>query len=275
MSNTICWKLGTMGYAYDDWAGSFYPPRHPRNRWLEYYSRLFNCVELNTTFHALPTPDRFASWAKAVPDDFRFSIKVGRHITHDQPLEQSLSAYRYFIEATAELGPKRGPLLLQLPPTFHYAQRSALELLLAATPSDCQLAVEFRSATWLRPETSELLSHYRATWVGIDHEDHPQLAIVPVTSSIVYLRLVGKHGRYDSESHELRDPTADLECWTTRLHSANLSACTEVWVLFNNDYAGHAPTTLRRFAQLLNLPLPSPPPQADRQLSLFDDLDHA
>lgn len=266
----VRWRLGTMGYSYPGWAKTFYPPRTPRNEWLSAYARQFNCVELNTTFHATPAPDRLAAWAEAVPTDFRFAVKVGRHITHDAAPNQMPARLGEFCWSMEALGSRLSCLLLQFPPTFHYDRRGDLARMLEVVPPHLHCVVEFRSATWLRPETWQLLSAKRAGCVAIDHSDHPELAQIQVTGPIAYLRLVGKHGRYESDDRELFDPTPQLQVWWGRLQQASLEGVEEIWVLFNNDYAGHAPATLRRFAAIAGIPLPPPPPAAPTQKRLFD-----
>lgn len=262
------WRLGTMGYSYADWRGPFFPRGLPQTQWLHHYAQRFSAVELNTTFHATPPGDWIARWIDAVPDEFRFAVKVNRQVTHDQPLERSVGDYIEFVQAMQGFGAKLGPLLLQLPPHVTRREIGSLELLLRETPTNQPVAVEFRESSWRHPDTLGLLREYGAAWVGLDHEDHADLLCVEPTADWTYIRLVGKHGRYDREDCEQFDPTPQLEEWSQRIagHSAQWGG--ERWVLFNNDYAGHGPATLRRFAKLVDAPLPEH--QVVRQQSLFE-----
>jgi uncharacterized protein YecE (DUF72 family) len=269
-SANVVWRLGTMGYAYDDWRRVFFPPHLPRDRWLGYYARCFDTLELNTTFHAFPTAERLRSWAAAVPETFRFSVKAPRLITHESGIDEAVSALHAFCGVVLSLGRKLGGVLLQFPPTFEASRLVDLERLIAAVPADCPLFVELRHASWQTPVTQALLHEHGVAWVIVDHLDHPWLVTVPVTATTVYVRLVGKHGRFDREDREQFDPTAELQQWKDRLLASLTPEAREVWVLFNNDYAGHAPATLRRFARMMGCQLPEPPL---RQQSLFADGD--
>src|SRR4051794_31063264 len=85
-AQSIEWRIGTMGFSYEDWSGPFYPRSMKSAEWLAWYARHFNAVELDTTFYAAPAPDRVARWAASTPEDFCFSLKTPRGITHDSPL---------------------------------------------------------------------------------------------------------------------------------------------------------------------------------------------
>ena len=262
------WHLGTTGLSFDDWVGPFYPPGTPSSKWLAFYARNFPCVELNTTFYALPPAERIRQWVETVGPDFRFSAKVVKSISHDAPLSQAIDPFRRFVEGLQPFGPQLEVLLLQFPPGLSIGQLPALERLLATLPNTPRLAVEFRCASWIHPETEALLARYGVAWVGLEHDDCPPMARVMATTDFLYVRLVGKHGRFETESHELFDPTPELTVWRDRIQAAITPQTRHVWVLFNNDFAGHGPATLRRFAALAGIELPAPPAVA-RQKRLF------
>jgi uncharacterized protein YecE (DUF72 family) len=254
----IRYRLGTTGYAYADWQGPFYPAGVGQGKWLGIYASQFDCVELNTTFHAEPTVDRLRRWAGQVGPDFRFALKTSRAITHDQPLAAGIPQMLRFVETVLTLGAALGPVLIQLPPHCSILSFDALDRLLGALPADVRYAVEFRHASWVQDRTTDMLRQHRAAWVGLDHLDHPHLRRLRATTDFLYIRLIGRHNRFGSNSHELVDVVADLEKW----HAAILreldrsqGEITEVWVLAGNDYAGHAPATLRQFAAIAGVPL--------------------
>ncbi len=114
-ANSVVWRLGTTGLAFDGWVGSFYPSGLSKTRWIEFYSRRFDALELNTTFYATPTPERIAAWRKAVPPDFRFSAKVGKHITHDAPLSAGVEPLRRFLRDCQPFGESLSLWLMQFP----------------------------------------------------------------------------------------------------------------------------------------------------------------
>ena len=261
-----------MGFSYPDWLGPFYPRGTKPADYLAYYSRCFNSVELDTTFYAMPDRDRLAKWAGMTPDHFRFSLKVPRDISHTDLLSRTtaedratdmahlcsiLSAF-----ATASGVSKLGILVLQLPPSLPCAATAGLARIMSVVPVDIRLAVEFRHPSWWTSATEKLLTDYGAAWVSADYVGQPD-HIIP-TADFHYVRLIGQHERYSVQSHEQRDPTADLTRWHSRLSNLTFSGqpIKETWVMFNNDYAGHSPATADRYKQLLGQPVnrPSAPP---------------
>lgn len=264
----VTWRLGTMGMAYRDWRGNFYPPALPQREWLRSYAAQLGALELNTTFYATPTPARLEAWSRATPPSFRFAVKVGRHITHDVPLAEAADPLRAFIDAVRPLGVRLGPLLIQLGPQHTARSLPSLVRLLKVLPYDLQFALELRHRSWRRrkvlAEVTALLRRQYVALVGLDHDDYPEQAELVPTADFLYIRLVGGHGRYPTDTHERRDPTPALVHWHEMILSALTPETREVWVLFNNEYAGHAPSTLRRFARLAGIALPEPPPQQKR-----------
>lgn len=264
------WRLGGMGYAYSDWKRVFYSEKCAPSDWLGEYSRQFDCVELNVTFHAVPAIEVWRRWFEQTGENFRFAVKAPRAVTHDRPLRDGVELFTTFLKSAMELGTKLGPVVLQLPPHVTVDALPDLERLLARTPDRVAMAVEFRSDTWRRDEVYDALTKYRAACVAAEHEDHPAGAEIVPTSDFNYVRLVGKHGRFDSEDRERFDPTPLLKQWHERLTRAAARVST-TWVMFNNDLAGHAPASLRRFAHLAGVPAGEPPVvRMERQRLLFD-----
>lgn len=265
------WHLGTSGLSFEGWVGTFYPEKLPSSKWLSFYARNFTCLELNTTFYATPPVERIRQWVETAGPGFRFTAKVPKAISHDAPLSQGVGPLRRFADEMAAFGEALSVVLLQFSPAISLGQLPALERLLAAWPGPARLAVEFRCKSWIHPETEVLLREHRVAWVALEHDDCPPMARVIPTTDFLYVRLVGKHNRFSTESHELFDPTDELKTWFDRIRSAGKSPDTtpkEIYVLFNNDFAGHAPATLRRFADLAGVSLPRPEPMK-RQQSLF------
>lgn len=256
----VRWRLGTMGYSYPDWQGPFYPSGCGQARWLPHYATHFDAVELNTTFHAVPTPERLRGWAGRVGNDFRFAVKTNRSITHDAPLAAAIKPMGEFVTVLRELGELLGPVLIQLPPTTSIQQFDALERLLGSLPKDMRFAVEFRHPSWVDDRVTALLSEHRAAWVGLDHLDHPDLRRLRGTAAdFLYVRLVGRHDQFEYLGEEQVDVEPNLHRWhaAIRREVDRLGGgIREVWVLANNDYAGHAPGTLRRFARIAGITLP-------------------
>lgn len=263
----MLYRLGTTGYHNPGWAGTFYPEGLTQSRWLTYYASRCNAIELNNTFHAMPTPEKVRRWRDRVGDHCRVALKATRAITHDVSLEYAIPALHEFIDAARHLGPALGPILLQLPPGVGIEQRAGLAKLLDELPHDIRFAIEFRTASWFQPDIFELLEAKKVALVAAELEGHPESSTIVPTADFLYIRLLGRHGRYPDETYERFDPTPRLIDWHHRIEAAIASTeMRECWVLFNNDYAGHAPATLRRFAKICGAPLSEP---AAKQRELF------
>lgn len=245
-----------MGFSYTAWAGVFYPRSVRPSEYLAYYARCFDCVELDTTFYAAPDLDRVRRWAAAVPDEFRFSAKTPRDITHAQAVADQAAAMRRFVETLAALGDKLGVVLLQFPPAFHATRWRELLGLLRATPAWVPLFVEFRHASWWEwPDTSRLLADHHVGWASADYVASPR--VLKVVGRRAYVRLIGEHNRYPDMNREQRDPSADLDFWCSALDAVT-EPLEEAWVLLNNDYAGFSIATAERLKRRLGLPLDRP-----------------
>ena len=110
--------IGTSGYNYPEWRGSFYPEKLPPARMLPYYAERFSTVEIDYSFYRMPNAKTVAGWVAATPERFIFVLKAPKRITHDARLKDVDEPLRYFVDTARMLGPKLGPLLFQLPPTF-------------------------------------------------------------------------------------------------------------------------------------------------------------
>lgn len=262
--DAVRWRLGCAGYHYDDWREVFFPPGTPKTRWLAAYAERFDTLEMNNTFHAPPTAERCRKWAEQVPEGFRFHAKLWRGITHDRALWAGKAAFEDFLDAVTGFGDRLGGVLIQLPPECGFAACDDLARLLEIFPERIPRAVEFRSPTWYRPETDALLREHAATRVAAELERHPEAATIAVTIDRLYVRLLGRHARFETEDRELFDPTPLLTRWRDALFTAIEAAdrpVREATVIFNNDLAGHAPATLGRFAKLVGIDLPEPKPR--------------
>lgn len=242
------WKIGTMGFSYPAWSGGVFYPRGVKPAdYLAYYAKCFDAVELDTTFYAIPAPDRVRRWASAVGPDFRFSLKTPRDITHADDVSAAAAMMASFVTSVREFGEKLGVILLQFPPSFDARRFRELQGLLATIPTDIPLCAEFRHASWWAwGDTAQFLADYNVSWASADYVSSPRE--LRVVGHRAYLRLIGEHDRYPNMYREERDPTADLQHWKSELDRA---APEEVWVLLNNDYAGFSIATAERLLALL------------------------
>lgn len=217
--------VGTSGYNYPEWKGSFYPSELPAAKMLEYYGTRFATVEINYSFYRMPTPTIVAGWASKVPDAFRFTLKAPKRITHDKRLRPAevADALSAFLAAASELGPRRGALLFQLPPNFK-KDVPLLSEFLALLPPRALAAFEFRHDSWLSDDVYECLKGKDAALCIADTETRETPIVT--TASHAYLRLRDE-GYGD----------ADLDRWTAV--ARDLAArSTDVFVYFKHEDAG-------------------------------------
>ena len=162
--------VGTSGWQYRDWRGSFYPEKMPPTGWLEHYSRRFQVVEVNNTFYHLPEASTFAKWHRETADDFVVAVKMSRYLTHLKRLLDPEEPVQRFMTRARQLRGKLGPVLVQLPPRFEAAP-DRLEATLACFDRDVRVAVEFRDDSWYTDEVREILQRHRAALVLADRRN--------------------------------------------------------------------------------------------------------
>jgi len=139
--------IGTSGYNYPEWRGSFYPEKFPTGKMLAYYAERFDTVEVNYTFYRMPTEKLLAGWAQGTPDGFAFTLKAPRRITHDSKLQRCDELTQAFVRIAGTLGTKLGVLLFQLPPNFQ-RNDAVLCAFLQTLPAGTRAAFEFRHESW-------------------------------------------------------------------------------------------------------------------------------
>jgi len=244
------WRIGTIGFAYDDWRDVFYPPDLKPSGRLAFYARHFDTVEVDATFHATPPAERFERWAEAVPAGFRFCLKAPRAVTHDAPTpSDALEPMRAFLDASRGLGERRGVVLLQYPPTLPARAWPAVARFLDALPTDVRYAVEFRDGSWFTDAIYAELRRRDVALVAAEYGDPPRVPVA--TADFAFVRWVGVHERYEPMNFERYDPTERLTWWRDRL--AGLRGVRTVWGFANNDYAGFSVATADRMRRLVGL----------------------
>ncbi len=231
--------IGTSGWQYRDWRGRLYPPRLPADRWLEAYAGDFATVESNNAFYRLPERRIFETWAERTTDDFVMAVKVSRYLSHVRRLREPKEPVARFVDRVAGLGPKLGPVLLQLPPDFR-RDRDRLAAVLDEFPSTIRVAVEFRHESWYRDEIRDLLSDRGVALCLADRRG--PLAPAWRTADWAYLRL--HEGRARPRPCYGRQALAS---WAERL-AGLWGPGDQAWVYFNNDHRGCAPRDAARFA---------------------------
>ena len=232
-------RIGTSGWQYGDWRGTFYRSGEPQRRWLEAYATAFMTVESNNAFYRLPERRVFEAWAARTPDDFVMAVKVSRFLTHIKRLRDPDEPVRRFLDRVDGLGGKLGPVLLQLPPQLR-ADPDRLDRTLELFPPAIRVAVEFRHASWFTDEIRRLLERRGAALCLADRRG--MLTPTWRTADWTYLRF--HEGR--AAPRPCYGRTA-LRTWAERL-AAGWGADAEAWVYFNNDPRGCAPRDAARFA---------------------------
>ena len=178
--------IGTSGFDYKEWKPEFYPPDLPHEEFLRYYTTRLNSVEINNTFYQMPNPGKIAAWRDAVPDGFRFSLKVSRKITHQERLKVPSDALDYLLATVRGLETRLGVLLFQFPPYLR-CDVAKLEGFLGALPRDLPAAFEFRHGSWFRDEVYRALESGGAALCINDSDDGT--TPMRVTGRLVYVRL--------------------------------------------------------------------------------------
>src|SRR2546430_14247505 len=148
--------IGTSGYNYPEWKGSFYPSDLPAAKMLPYYSARFQTVEINYTFYRMPTEKLVDGWASQTPSPFKLTLKAPRRITHDSRLKDCAPLVSTFCQVAGTLGDKLGTLLFQLPP-FLRKDLAVFDEFLVGLPAGVRAAFEFRHASWLNDDVYERL----------------------------------------------------------------------------------------------------------------------
>jgi len=247
--------LGTSGWSYADWVGSFYPGGTPAARYLTNYVQHFNTVEIDATFYRIPSAAMIAAWRERTPADFVFAAKVPRLITHDCQLVDVQAEVDAFAATMRQLGAKCGPLLFQFAPSFTAERWEALAELLPTLPTDLRWAVEVRHTSWLKQPFYDLLRRYN---VALAHVDLPWMPrTTPVTANFAYIRWLGDRRSITEDFSYVRPEfgrTDDLDWWARQIERM-VERDVEVFAYANNHYQGHSPATIREIQQRLDLPV--------------------
>ncbi len=227
--------VGTSGYSYPEWKGSFYPAKLPAREMLGFYAARFRTVEINNTFYRAPTASTLRAWAEQVPTNFRFAFKAPQKITHVRRLKGVGELVASLLEVTGTLKERLGPLLFQLPPNFKKDVPRLRAFLTLLTP-DYRAALEFRHPSWFDEEVLGLLRKHRAALCVADADDDLEVPFV-ATADWGYLRL--RRPDYDA---------AALKMWAARMQAQSWRDC---FVFFKHEDAGKGPQLASRLLELL------------------------
>jgi uncharacterized protein YecE (DUF72 family) len=226
--------VGTSGYSYKEWKGSFYPEDLPAKQMLKYYGERFRTVEINNTFYRMPAASVLEAWAAEVPAEFRFVLKASQRITHIQRLKESGESVAYLLKVAAVLKERLGPLLFQLPPNLK-KDAARLKDFLPLLPKGTRVAFEFRHQSWFDDEVLGMLREHGAALCIAEAEEGVEVPFV-ATADWGYLRL------------RMQDYTdQDLKGWIKKLRGETWG---EVFVFFKHEDEGMGPKLAKRFLEL-------------------------
>lgn len=263
--------IGTQGWSYPDWTGPFYPEGTPSSQYLTFYAKAFSAVEVDSTFYAVPPASHFLGWHDRTPDSFRFALKLPGELTHELRLRGGDDVLKTFCKRAELLEDKLGAILVQLPPDFTPADRSALEAFLKHLPTGLQFAVEFRHREWLVERTYQTL---RAAGVAHALSDGPWIerervmaAAARPTAEISYFRWLGDRPQLADYAQTRFERSVEIMSWAKVLKELS-GQVREIYGFFNNHYEGHSPASARRLLERLGQPV-TDPDELNPQLSLF------
>ena len=236
-------KIGCSGFNYGGWKGNFYPPDLPQKKWLDFYCKIFNTVELNVTFYRLPLASTFSKWHNETPSDFVFSIKGSRFITHIKRLLDPQEPLEIFFERALNLKEKLRVVLWQFSPSFKINIERLKFFLKLLKKYPVKNTLEFRHESWITEEVIDLCRKHN---ISLCTADWPEfIDELPVTSDFVYIRRHGKGGSYATCYSK-----AELKKDAKRIRNY-LKNDKDVFIYFNNDAFGYAPKNAKELMEML------------------------
>jgi uncharacterized protein YecE (DUF72 family) len=224
--------VGTSGYNYPEWKGTFYPQKMPAAKMLPYYAQQFATVEINYTFYRTPNEKILAGWSTQTPENFKLTLKAPKRLTHIAKLRECADLLAYFLKTAATLGPKLGAILFQLPPYFR-KDLQVFDAFLQLLPEGTCAAFEFRHASWRDPE---VFARLRAHDLALCVADSEKFSTpVQITARYGYFRLRDEGYKPD-----------DLVRWAQVIRE-QAAHCSDVFVYFKHEESGTGP----QFAKIL------------------------
>lgn len=263
LAGARAYRLGTQSWTYfPDWQGSFYPPELRPSDALGFYARVFDTVEVNATFHAIPTASTVEGWARRTPDAFRFALKLPRAITHEARLDLATCEplLQQFLDIASRLGHKLGPLLVQLPPSFDRTpeNRRALAQFLDRLPrKSLRVAVELRHDSWADEAVEQALAERNVAWCLAEFGANARVAIYPADFTYARWTRAMDQEALPSYAEVWLDRADALDWWAATLQAIPQRVRT-VYGYMSNEFAGHAPASLRMLQARLGLPTTDP-----------------
>jgi uncharacterized protein YecE (DUF72 family) len=238
-------RVGTSGFSYKEWKGSFYPEDLPNAKMLGFYGECFDTVEINNTFYRMPNPEVLEGWASQVPERFSFVLKAPQRITHQKRLAEVAQPVAHFFDTAKVMGDRLGPTLVQIPP-YLKKDVARLDAFFDLVPAGFRIAIEVGGETWLDDEVYEVLRRRGAALVAID-DPKKRVPIVP-TAGFGYFRL--RETVYDDVA---------LARWADDVLAQPWQ---EAWIFFKHEDEGTGPKLGRAFKEIVGRRAPVVDPRA-------------
>lgn len=233
--------IGTSGWSYKHWRGTFYPESLKIKSEFDYYSTRFDTVELNNTFYRLPKPETVLEWRDKARADFVYVVKASRFITHMKKLHDPNVSSALFFERIEPLQSKIGAILFQLPPQMS-CNYALLENFLPELPTPYRYVFEFRNPDWYRNEIFSLLRRHNCAFCIYELAGHR--SPIEATANFMYVRLHGPGEKYQGSYSE-----DTLQIWADRCKK--WLETKDVFIYFDNDEKGYAPFNAMRLKELI------------------------
>ena len=243
MENKHLIHIGTSGWHYDHWRGPFYPEDLPKDRFLRHYANFFDSVEINNSFYQLPKNGTFARWRRETRDEFIFSIKASRYISHMKKLLDPDKTLPPLLNGVDLLREKLGPILFQLPPGWK-ANHERLQNFLSFLPDGYRYVFEFRDPSWHTGRTIDMLLRHGVAFCIFELAG--QRSSKEVTADFVYVRLHGP----DRKAYKGSYTSQDLAGWAGAF-SSWASQGKEVFCYFDNDEKGFAAQNALKLKEMI------------------------
>lgn len=256
--------VGTSGYSYADWKGVYYPENIKDNEMLPFYAKEFHASEINYTYYRMPSPRTLDAMGKKVPDNFVFTVKASKELTHEREVEEGYGTPESFLQFRQALQPlidqnKFGAVLAQFPNSFRPTPENCDYLsVFRERMGDLPVVVEFRNATWVTDDTMDLLKQNNLGYCCVD-EPHMKGLIPPIavaTAPVAYVRFHGRNAQkwwqhdeaYERYSYSYKPE--ELQEWVPKIEKLENTA-QKTFVFTNNHYRGQAVDTARELKELL------------------------
>jgi len=247
--------IGTSGWSYSSWEGIFYPKKLERKWWLPYYTKVFNYVEIDSTFYQIPAKNMVDLWNARTPPNFKFSAKFPRVITHEKKFQNCQRELELFYEAMLPLKDKILTLLIQFPPSFKITDGlEALGKYDFYFDDTYRYAVEVRHSSWFNDLAYNFFkkNNICLVWNQLDIVRTPPV----VTTDFTYIRFIGDRSISEKDFGTIqRDRANEMVNWANRLkeveqHERDVESA---MVAANNHYASFGPETTNMFREMLGL----------------------